>query len=131
MGFSFSDLNFNSAETLPGSEARVAFTVSSVTVFGEELDIVPTIVEDALPCVLWMATIRCRSACSYSTRKPKHRQFASVSIQRSATVRGLNLTLPTFSRPPSRLSMTCRNICVRHKSFRSLWLSIGFQVNSF
>lgn len=32
MDFSFSDLNFNSAETLPGFEARAAFIVNSASV---------------------------------------------------------------------------------------------------
>ena len=55
MDFSFSDLNlqldgqlpinFNSVENLPGFEARAAFTVKSASVFREDVDIVPTIVE--------------------------------------------------------------------------------------
>jgi len=36
-------LNFNSVETLPGFEARAAFTVNSVSVFKEDIDIVPII----------------------------------------------------------------------------------------
>lgn len=36
MDFSFSDLNFNSVETLPGFEARAAFSVNSATVFHED-----------------------------------------------------------------------------------------------
>lgn len=53
MDFSFSDLNlqfdglppinFNSVETLPGLEARAAFTVNLSTVFREDVDIVPTV----------------------------------------------------------------------------------------
>lgn len=53
MDFSIYDLNFNSVETLPGFGARAAFTVNSVTVFREDVDIVPTIVDDTLsyvPC---------------------------------------------------------------------------------
>ena len=53
MDFSFSDLNFNSVETLPGYEARAAFTVNSATVFREDVDIVPTIVDDKLSYVPW------------------------------------------------------------------------------
>ena len=49
----FSDLNFNSVETLPGFEARVAFTVNSSSVFKEDVDIVPTIVDDTLSYVPW------------------------------------------------------------------------------
>ncbi|MBD5195502.1 MAG: hypothetical protein HDS84_01650 [Bacteroidales bacterium] len=63
MGFSFSDLNlqldgqlpinFNSVESLPGFEARAAFTVNSASVFREDVDIVPTIVDDTLSYVPW------------------------------------------------------------------------------
>ena len=53
MDFSFSDLNFNSVETLPGFEARAAFTVNSSSVFKEDVDIVPTIVDDTLSYVPW------------------------------------------------------------------------------
>ena len=64
MDFSFSDLNFNSVvidnvamlpsiENLPGYEARAAFTVNSASVFREDVDIVPTIVEDKLSYVPW------------------------------------------------------------------------------
>lgn len=53
MDFSFSDLNFNSVETLPGFETRAAFTVNSAAVFREEVDIVPTIVDDTLSYVPW------------------------------------------------------------------------------
>ena len=59
MDFSYSDLNFNSVvidnvamlssiEYLPGFEARAAFTVNSASVFREDMDIVPTIVDDTL-----------------------------------------------------------------------------------
>lgn len=48
MDFSFSDLNFNSVENLPGFEARAAFTVNSASVFREDVDIVPTVVDDSL-----------------------------------------------------------------------------------
>ena len=37
MDLSFSDLNFNSVETLPGFEARAAFTVNSSSVFKEDV----------------------------------------------------------------------------------------------
>ncbi len=58
MDFSFSYLtlqldglppiNFNPVETLPGFEARAAFTVNSASVFKEDVDMVPTIVDDSL-----------------------------------------------------------------------------------
>ena len=48
MDFSFSDLNFNSVETLLGFEARAAFTVNSASVFKEDVDMVPIIVDDTL-----------------------------------------------------------------------------------
>ena len=53
MDFSFSDLNFNSVETLPGYQARAAFTVNSASVFREDVDIVPTIVDDTLSYIPW------------------------------------------------------------------------------
>ena len=53
MDFSFSDLNFNSVETLPGFEARAAFTVNSASVFREDVDIVPTVVDDSLSYIPW------------------------------------------------------------------------------
>lgn len=53
MDFSFSDLNFNSVENLPGFEARAAFTVNFASVFREDVDIVPTIVDDSISYVPW------------------------------------------------------------------------------
>lgn len=54
MDFSFSDnLNFNSVEDLPGFNARAAFTVNSQSVFKEDVDIVPTIVDDSLSYIPW------------------------------------------------------------------------------
>lgn len=53
MDFSFSDLNFNSVENLPGFEARAAFTVNSASVFREDVDIVPTVVDDSLSYIPW------------------------------------------------------------------------------
>ena len=55
MDFLHSGLNFNSVETLPGYEARAAFTVNSSSVFKEDVDIVPTIVDDSLSYVPWGA----------------------------------------------------------------------------
>ena len=53
MDFSFSELNFNSVETLRGFEARAAFTINSATVFRENIDIMPTIVDNTISSVLW------------------------------------------------------------------------------
>ena len=53
MDFSFSELNYNSVETLPGFEARAAFTVNSSFVFKKDVDIVPTIVDDSLSYIPW------------------------------------------------------------------------------
>ena len=53
MDSSFSELNYNSVETLPGYEARTAFTVNSAFVFKEDVDIVPTIVDDTLSYIPW------------------------------------------------------------------------------
>ena len=41
-------LNFKSVENVPGFEARAAFTLDSATVFKEDVDIVPTIVDEIL-----------------------------------------------------------------------------------
>ena len=63
MDFSFSDhnlqldglppINFNSVETLPGFDARAAFTVNSASVFKDDVDMVHTIVDDTLSYVPW------------------------------------------------------------------------------
>ena len=64
MDLLYTDLNFNSVvidnvamlpsiENLPGFQARAAFTVNSASVFREDVDIVPTIVEDSLSFILW------------------------------------------------------------------------------
>ena len=55
MDFSFDNLNYNSVENVPGIEARAAFTVNSATVFKEDVDIVPTIIDDTLSYVPWGA----------------------------------------------------------------------------
>lgn len=47
------NLNYNSVETLPGYEARAAFTVNSSAVFKEDVDIVPTIIDDRHSYVPW------------------------------------------------------------------------------
>ena len=53
MDFSFSDLNFNSVENLTGFEARATFTVNSASVFREDVDIMPTGVDDSLSYIPW------------------------------------------------------------------------------
>ena len=53
MDFSFSELNYNSVENVPGYEARAAFTFNSATIFREEVDIVPTIVDENLSYIPW------------------------------------------------------------------------------
>ena len=53
MDSSFSELNYNSVETLPGYSARAAFTVNSASVFKEDVDIVPTIVDDSISYIPW------------------------------------------------------------------------------
>lgn len=47
------NLNFNSVEDLPGFNARAAFTVNSQSVFREDVDIVPNIVDDRLSYIPW------------------------------------------------------------------------------
>ena len=53
MDFSFDNLNYNSVENVPGFEARAAFTVNSATVFMEDVDIVPTTVDETLSYIPW------------------------------------------------------------------------------
>jgi len=54
MDFSFSDnLNFNSVEDLPGLSAHAIFKVNSSSVFKEDVDIVPTFVDDKLSYIPW------------------------------------------------------------------------------
>ena len=48
MDFSISELNYNSVETIPGFDARAAFTVNSGAVFREDVDIIPTVVDQDL-----------------------------------------------------------------------------------
>jgi hypothetical protein len=48
-------LNFNSVETLPGYNARAAFTVNSSLVFKEDIDTVPIIIDDTLSYMPWGA----------------------------------------------------------------------------
>ena len=47
------ELNFNSVENVPGIEARAAFSVNSATVFKEDVDIVPTIIDETLSYIPW------------------------------------------------------------------------------
>ncbi len=42
-----------SIETLPGYDARAAFTVNSASVFREDVDIMPIIVDDTLSYIPW------------------------------------------------------------------------------
>lgn len=48
-----SALNFNSVEDLPGLNARAIFKVDSSSVFKEDTDIVPTIIDDRLSYIPW------------------------------------------------------------------------------
>lgn len=101
MDFSFTELNFNSVETLPGFESRAAFTVNSSSVFKEDVDIVRLSLTIHSLTFRGAATIRCRSTCSRSSRKMKLWQPASASTPRSATGRGCNAAPP---KPPLRSS---------------------------
>ena len=68
MDFSFSEINLNSVENLPGYEARAAFTVNSQSVFKEDVDIVPTIIDDTLSYVPWGGDpYKPRHSCSSSS----------------------------------------------------------------
>ena len=47
------ELNFNSVETVPNLNAKAAFQVDSGKVFKEDIDIVPTIIDDTLSYMPW------------------------------------------------------------------------------
>ena len=47
------NLNLSSVEDLPGVQARAAFTVNSATIFKEETNIVPVIVNEDLSYIPW------------------------------------------------------------------------------
>lgn len=53
MDLSFSNLNFNFVETLPGFKIRAAYTVNMAIVFREDVDTVPTIVDDTFLYIPW------------------------------------------------------------------------------
>lgn len=53
MDFSISELNYNCVETIPGFETRAAFTVNSGAVFREDVDIIPTVVDQDLSFMPW------------------------------------------------------------------------------
>lgn len=46
-------LNYNSVETLPGFNAQAAFTINSSSIFREDVDIVPVIVDSDLSYIPW------------------------------------------------------------------------------
>lgn len=46
-------INFNSVESLPGYNAKAAFTVNSASVFREENNIVPVVIDDKLSYMPW------------------------------------------------------------------------------
>jgi hypothetical protein len=46
-------LNFNSVENIPGVHAKAAFTVNSASVFREDVDTLPTIVDNSLSYIPW------------------------------------------------------------------------------
>lgn len=46
-------INFNSVEDQPSLSARAIFKVNSSSVFNEDVDIVPTIIDDRLPYIPW------------------------------------------------------------------------------
>ena len=52
MDFSYFALNFDSAENLPGFEARATFTINFASEFREDVDIISIIVDDSLSYIL-------------------------------------------------------------------------------
>ena len=53
LGYAEAQLTFNSVETVPNLNASAAFKVDSGKVFKEDVDIVPTIIDDKLSYVPW------------------------------------------------------------------------------
>ena len=46
-------INYNSVETIPHINAKAAFTVNSASVFREDGDIAPVIIDDKLSYMPW------------------------------------------------------------------------------
>lgn len=130
MDASFS-LNFNSVETLLGYSARAAFTVNSA--FREDVDIVPTIVDDSLSspiepetrlipvcCTSYIATdIRSVPTCRNSSKRISSRPSpCAVSHQAprsrfSSTPKRARVSLtvwPTHSTKLTPMPYTATNI---------------------
>ena len=55
MDSNFSYLNFNSVDELPGIEAKAAFTTPAANVFREDVDIIPTRINDKISYIPWGA----------------------------------------------------------------------------
>ena len=53
LGYAEAKLTFNSVETIPSLNASAAFQVDSGKVFKEDVDIVPTIIDDTLSYMPW------------------------------------------------------------------------------
>lgn len=98
-------LNFNSVETLPGYEARAAFTVNSASVFKEDVDIVPTIVDDTLSYVPWGGDNQMPFDLLALVEKDETLATCQCFKPRYAMVRGCNIAPP---KPPQRSRMMSR-----------------------
>lgn len=106
MDFSVSDLNFNSVETLPGFEARAAFTINSSSVFKEDVDIVPTIVDDTLSYIPWGGDNQMPFDLLALVEKDETLATCQCFNAEATTVRGCNTAPPKPPQRSSRLSMT-------------------------
>lgn len=114
-------LNFNSVETLPGYEARAAFTVNSSSVFREDVDIVPNIVDDTLSYIPWDGDNQMPFDLLALVEKDEHWQPANASTPRSATDPARNTASPKPplpSRVPSRTSLLTTTSPLISSAFR-------------
>ena len=84
-------LNYNSVETLPGYEVRAAFTVNSASVFKEDVDIVPIIIDDSLSYVPWGGDNQMPFDLLSLVEKDETLATCNASTPRSATVQGCNI----------------------------------------
>ncbi len=71
-------LNYNSVEELPGLYARAIFKVNSSYVFKEEVDIVPTIIDNKLS---YIPVLRPSSSSRGLPRKPSKGQALLTQLR--------------------------------------------------
>lgn len=106
MDLSFPDLNYYSVETLPGFDGSCSVYCQSASVFKEDVDIVPTIVDDTLSYVRSVGRRQSDAvrlartsqerrhrppAAFVAQRRKKHRQPANVCLPFGRRAKGSTL----------------------------------------